>query len=293
MRPQIKKLGTIDLDLVETTPVVFNGKLYRFEYVRPNYWANSTGNSYFRFIEHANGQPGKPFARGYHLGNVCAEGDLLIVTGTNIWDGERVDIFCSQDMEHWQTWNALNLPGYGIFNTSLCRGEDRFVLMFEVGKPPEVAGVPFTARFAVSDDLKHWELTPPECTYARDRYTAPHCLRYHAGFYYNFYLEALPNGYEQFVVRSRDLIHWESSPFNPVLAASEQDRQIANPLLTPEQRRRVETAVNLNNSDIDFCEYQGGVVINYSWGNQQGVEHLAEARFAGGVEEFLTGWFEG
>ena len=30
-RPQILKLGTIDVDLVETTPVVFKDKLYRFE----------------------------------------------------------------------------------------------------------------------------------------------------------------------------------------------------------------------------------------------------------------------
>ncbi len=30
-RPKIEKLGTIDCDLVETTPVVFKGKVYRFE----------------------------------------------------------------------------------------------------------------------------------------------------------------------------------------------------------------------------------------------------------------------
>src|SRR5882724_9670830 len=33
-RPLIRKLGMIDLDLVETTPVVCNGRLYRFEWVR-------------------------------------------------------------------------------------------------------------------------------------------------------------------------------------------------------------------------------------------------------------------
>lgn len=36
-RPRIVKHGTIDLDLVETTPVVFRGRLYRFEYVRDRY----------------------------------------------------------------------------------------------------------------------------------------------------------------------------------------------------------------------------------------------------------------
>jgi len=291
MKPRITKLGTIDCDLVETTPVVFRGRLYRFEYVRNQYWNNKTGDSYFRFIDHESGQAGKSFARGYHMGNVMVDGDALFVTGVNICAGERVDIFASRDMERWDSWNALNLPGYGLFNTSLCRANDSYVLMFEVGKPPEIAGVPFTARFATSHDLKRWELTPPECTYSKDRYTAPHCLRHLDGYYYNFYLEALPTGYEQYVVRSKDLVHWAPSPLNPVLRASDEDRQIANQSLTPEQRARVSEAENINNSDIDFAEYQGRLVITYSWGNQRGVEHLAEARFDGALADFLTGWF--
>lgn len=291
MKPAIRKLGTVDLDMVETTPVVFKDVLYRFEYVRRNYWANDSGDSYFRFVEHDSRRPGMPFARGYHMGNVFVEDDTLFVTATNIWDGERVDIFRSRDMEHWECWNALDLPDYGLFNTSLCRAADRYLLMFEVGKPPEVAGVRFTARFATSTDMKHWDLTPPECTYALDRYTAPHCIRFHDGCYYNFYLEALPTGFEQYVVRSVDLIQWESSPLNPVLRASDDDRRIANPDLSAEQRERIRTAVNVNNSDIDFCEFRGRVIINYSWGNQQGVEHLAEAEFDGALAQFLAGWF--
>ena len=293
MRSRIKKLGTIDLDMVETTPIVFRDSLYRFEYVRSKYWANDSGDSYFRFVEHDTGRPSKPFARGYHLGNVYVEDDALFATGTNKVDGERVDIFASSDMERWESWNALDLRGYGLFNTSLCRADGKYVLMFEVGKPPEVAGVRFTARFATSPDRKRWELTPPECTYSKDRYTAPHCLRYHDGYYYNFYLEALGGEYEQYVVRSRDLVQWESSPLNPVLRADDEDRQIADPNLTAEQRERIKNATNINNSDIDFCEYQGHMVINYSWGNQHGIEHLAEAQFDGTLEEFLTGWFPG
>ena len=42
-RPVIRKLGTLDCDMVETTPIVFQGRLYRFEYVRANHWANKTG----------------------------------------------------------------------------------------------------------------------------------------------------------------------------------------------------------------------------------------------------------
>jgi len=292
MKPLIRRLGTIDCDLVETTPVVFKGRLYRFEYVRMGYAGNTTGDSYFRFVDHETGACSPGFARGYHLGNVMVHEDVLYVTGTDIWDGERVDLFASGDMESWKTWNALNLPGYGIFNTSMCRAEDGFVLMFEVGKPPEIAGVPFTARFATSADLRTWELTAAECTYSKDRYTAPHALRWLEGWYYNFYLEALPGpAYDQRVVRSRDLVKWELSPLNPVLEASDEDRVAASPNLTAQERARIATAVNINNSDIDFCEFEGRLIINYSWGSQQGVEHLAEGVYEGTLREFLLGWY--
>jgi hypothetical protein len=218
------------------------------------------------------------------------ENGALYVTATNAWGGERVDILASDDMTHWERWHALALPGYGLYNTSLCRSDGGYVLMFEVGEPPEVAGVRFTARFAVSPDLRQWELTAPECAYSRDRYTAPHCLRYLDDYYYDFYLEA-HDGYQQRVVRSPDLINWEASPLNPVLKASQEDRLVANPELTAEQRTRIATAVNINNSDIDVCEFEGRVVINYSWGNQSGVEHLAEAVFEGTLAQFLTSWF--
>ena len=291
MKPLIEKLGTIDCDLVETTPVVHRDRLYRFEYVRGGYAGNDTDDSYFRFVDHDTGEAGKPFAAGYHLGNVFAEGDSLYVTGTNIWDGERVDLFASSDMESWERWNALDLAGYGIYNTSLCRGRDHYVLMFEVGRPPEVAGQRFTARFAASADLRSWELTAPECTYSKDRYTAPHALRYLDGFYYNFYLESIEGGWDQRVVRSPDLVSWELSPLNPVLVASDEDRRIANPNLTRAERRRVATAENCNNSDIDFCEFRGEVIVNYSWGDQHGVEHLAEGIYHGTEAEFLEGWY--
>ena len=297
MRPKIRKLGTIDCDLVETTPIVFGERLYRFEYVRQGYAGNTSGDSYFRFVDHETGEYSPAFAAGYHLGNVFVEGGVLVVTGTNHWDGENVDLFVSTDMHTWERRPALHLPGYGLFNTSLCRAGDRYVLMIEVGKPPEIAGVPFTARFAVSDDLYSWRLTPDECNYSRERYTAPHAMRWLDGWTYNFYLEAIaaPDGtprYEQRVVRSRDLVHWEPSLYEFVLAHDPDDKIIANDALSPEQRARIAAADDWNNSDIDFCEFQGQTRITYSWGNQQGNEFLAEALFDGTEADFLRGWFE-
>jgi hypothetical protein len=293
--PLIKKLGTIDCDLVETTPIVFKGKLYRFEYVRERYKLNQSGKSHFRFIDHQSGEATAPFARGYHLGSAYAENDSVYVTAVDIWNGEHIEIFVSADLINWHSRPVLNLPGYGIFNTSLCKADGQYVLMYELGKPVEEVGERFTARFATSADLQHWTVTDRNCVFLKERYSAPHCLRYLDGYFYVFYVEELKgdslNHYETYVVRSRDLVDWQYSPLNPVMRASADDKKIANPDLTDEQRARIAAAVNINNSDMDFCEFKGRVIINYSWGDQHGTEFLAGAVYEGNLAQFLKGWF--
>ena len=49
--------------------------------------------------------------------------------------------------------------------------------------------------------------------------------------------------------------------------------------------------VDLNNSDMDLCEFKGKTIIMYSWGNQQGTEFLGEAVYEGSLESFLKGFF--
>ncbi len=288
-RPQIVKLGTIDCDMVETTPVVFRGRVYRCEWVRPQYWANATKQPYSRLVDVATGEATAPFAHGYEFSSAFAEGDTVYVTATST-DRATIQLFASRDLRTWETWTVFHDPAYGLFNTSLCRDADGYVLMFEIDRPKDVAGVPFTARFLKSRDLRHWELTAPECRYAPDRYTAPHCLRFLDGWYYDFYLE-VRGGYEMRVVRSRDLVHWEPSRLNPVLRASVEDRAIRNPRLSAAQREKIAAARDLNNSDIDFCEHDGRLVMFYSWGDQVGTEFLAEAEYRGTLEQFLRGWF--
>ena len=291
-RPFIRKLGTVDLDLVETTPVLVQGRLWRFEWVRQGvgqqYWDNHRNTNYFRFRDPESGEVTPPFADGYEFGSAYVEDGAVYVTGT--WQRSQIDLFVSRDLRNWERRPVVPTGRYGIYNTSLCRTDRDHVLMFEIDKPKAEAGVPFTARFIRSRDLVHWALTSPECVYSRERYTAPHCLRWKDGWFYDFFLEA-HEGYEMRVVRSRDLKRWESSPLNPVLKASPKDRLIARAGISDEQRSRIANAVNLNNSDLDFCERDGRLVMTYSWGNQQGVEHLASAVYDGTVAQFLDGWF--
>lgn len=291
-KPVIKKLGTIDCDMVEATPVAFQGRLYRFEYVRNNYKPNKTGDSYFRFVDVESGAVTPAFAAGYHLGSAYVEDDTVYAYGVDMWGESNIQVFWSKDMKNWSSQSALNLPDWGIYNTSVCKGSDIYVMAFEVGEPPEEVGARFTNRFATSSDLLNWELTPSDCVYSRDRYTACPALRFLDDYYYMIYLEARPGPtYEPHIVRTKDLIGWESSPRNPILQFSPEDKIIGNPKLTVEQREQIAGAVNINNSDVDLCEFEGKVIIYYSWGNQQGVEFLAHAVYEGTLESFLRGFF--
>ena len=298
-RPLIRKQGTIDCDVVETSPVVFKGILYRCEWARDINWLRKghlegkPNGNHSRLIDVNSGKTVASFAYGHIFSIAFVDGGTIYVTAASrdqYDEGRRIEVFASKDLKHWDHWTALDLKGFKIYNTSVCKTPDGFVLMFEIRYPKEQAGAPFTARFATSKDMHHWKLTPPECVYAKDRYTAPHCLRYLDGYFYNFYLEA-HHGYETQVVRSKDLIHWEPSPLNPVLKASPEDKRILNNKLTSRQRRHIDAAEDTNNSDIDFCEFNGRLVINYSWGNQRGVEFLAQAIYDGTEEDFLRGWF--
>jgi len=282
-------MGTIDLDMVETTPVVFGGRLWRFEWVRQQYWNNQRQTNYFRFRDPQTGAVTAPFADGHEFGSAFVNAGTVYVTGTE--GRSRINLFASTNLANWSVRPLINNARFGIFNTSICKAGQEYVLAFEIDKPAEEAGVPFTIRFAKSPDLATWHVTPAACNFTKDRYSAAPCLRWNAGWFYLFYLEAHDN-YETRVVRSRDLITWDASPLNPVLRASPEDKQIRNPKLSPAQRKTIAMAKNLNNSDLDFCEWKGRLILNYSWGNQQGIEFLAEAVFDGSEADFLTGWFE-
>jgi hypothetical protein len=293
--PLIQKLGTIDCDMVETTPIVFHDRLYRVEYVREQYTHKAAGQktSYFRAIDVATGKPTPSFARGYHLCSAYVQGETVYVFGVEKWGADKIACFKSTDLQNWQNEHAIALPGWSIFNTSVCKGPDRYIMAIEVGGPPEVTGVPFTIRFAESRDLKTWTLLGDEYVYAKDRYTSCPTLRFIDGHYYLMYCEALPGPvYPTYLLRSTDLLHWESSPVNPVMKLSPEDQKVAdNASLTDAERTRVANAKNVCNSDIDLCEFNGKVVLYYCWGNQTGIEHLAEARYDGTLKRFYESFF--
>ena len=291
----IRKLGTVDCDIVEANPVVWQNRLLRFEYIRwqseaKHYYGNPTGHSYFRFVDCADGSAGAPFGVDLHMGNAFVRQDRMIVTAVEDWGKSRFYQLESTDLVHWSEPRViLEDPAWQGYNTSVCRADGRFVMVFELGAPQEMVGIPFTMFFAESQDLREWRVIPG-ARFGFDRYTGGPMVRFFAGWFYLTYLDgSYETGFRTRIVRSRDLREWQESPC-PVLSYDESDRVLASDL-APELRERIARAENINASDLDMCEFGGKLHCVYSWGNQRGKEFLALGEADCTEQEFCESYF--
>ena len=307
-KPLIRKLGTISCNnIVETTPVVFKGELYRFEVIRRKSFtsANATANwrdledlPCLRFLNVRTNTPTPIFAEGHTFGFPYAEGDTMyVVTGNSLkWGSDGLVFYRSTDLVNWEEYAKVDLPGWAIYNMNIAKMNDVYTLLIEISAPAEECGKLFTFRFLQSTDLTNWTLTPSECVFQKDRYAGSPALYTFEGdpYYYVGYLEAYPNHrFANSLARSKDLKNWEYSPINPVLMYDDfEDKKIGSPFLTPADRARIDAALNINNSDMELCEYLGRTIIYYSWGDQRGTEFLAEACYEGPMHQFLKAFFE-
>ena len=302
IRPTLRKCGTVAEGVVEATPVVWQGKLLRFEWVRPNTWGEGHGNrrdGYYHFVDmETEREVGKPFALAHSFGCAYEEDGVMYVHGVCGSDGGTniIDVLWSLDLCEWQCKTALVLDDdLHVYNTSVCRGKEGYVMTVEVAGAKEKVGVPFTVFFAVSPDLLEWTLlSADKHVFLRERYTACPSVRYYDGWYYMVYLEGLPfNRWTSYIVRSRNLIDFEVGLKNPFMMFNEGDKlPLREGLFDAPALERMKNAVNCNNSDVDFCDFEGRTVILYSWGNQMGAEYLAVAEYRGTLQELLESYFE-
>jgi len=292
-RPQIVKTGTIDLDVVEAHYFVWKGRLLREQWCKAKYKGQrALEGTHIAIRDVQTGKLVASLAQDHAFGTVFIEDGTAYIVATYDKPGpkrrKQVNLFASEDLKTWRQWNVIDDPKFNICNTSLIKVADEYVLMFEISRPNVRS---WTARFAKSKDLKTWQILPEEYIHGRNKMAAPHCLKYHDGYFYNFHV-VRHRGYSTFVSRSKDLKQWEDSPLNPVLTADEDDRKPGPGVrFTAEQKQRIATAKDHNNSDIDIFEHKGRCLISYSWGNQHGTEHLATAVYRGPLASFLPGWF--
>ncbi len=294
----LRRLGTFDLDIAEANPVVFKGKPYLMEYVRnrkSTIYRDGCPVSHFRFRDMTDMKTfSAPFGLGLHLGNAFVKDDHIVVTAVEDWGKGRFYELESDDMAHWTEPRViLEDPAWEGYNTSICEADGRYVMAFELGKPKELVHVAFTMFFAESTDLKTWRIIP-EAVFGRDIYTGAPLLRFHNGFFYFFHLEgSYEEGFITIVARSRDLKNWEWGR-RTVLERSQEDRMIlprAATFFTQQQLLHIASAVHINVSDLDMCDYDGRLLLCYSWGNQRGVEFLALAEAACSEAAFCESFF--
>lgn len=299
---RMKKCGTLKVDFVESTPIVWNDRLIRFEWVRNDQWSSQglvkREHGYYHFVDmETEEEVGAPFGLDHSFGACYAEdGKMYVIGGRGRGGGNILDLFWSEDLINWQEKEVLRFDeDVKTYNTSICKAEDNeYALAIEIGGPSPLVGRPFTIIFAKSTNIMDWELLDPTVhVFSRERYTACPSIRYFDGFYYMVYLEGLPElRWAPYIVRTKDFKVFEIGLINPFMMFDDDDKIIIHPeRFTDEEIERVLNAVDCNNSDVDFCEYKGKTVILYSWGNQHGVEFLAMAEYDGTLKEFLTSFF--
>ena len=293
---RIEKTGTLDLDIVESNPVVFRGRPWLMEYVRQHdaigpsrsYYGNALGRPYCRFRSLEDCQTfSEPFGIGYCFGNAFVDNDHIAVTVTERWGGDSFLLMESDDMLHWtEPRKFFSNPAFRCYNSSMCKADGKYINALEVGDVTDCLDNYMV--FVESTDLREWRVIPG----ARADKGAP-VLRHHDGwFFYMCLLGSYEEGFNTCIFRSRDLRSWEESPNNPILPFDEDDRKIhAKARLSPEQLQAIATAVNINASDMDMCDYDGGLVVSYSWGDQRGHEFLALGKADASERDFCFSWF--
>jgi len=301
IRKKLEKKGTIKIGTVETTPVVWNGELLYLEWLRGGKWGSfhTSGRTHesLCFTNLFTNESGPEFAIGRTFPCAYQENGKMYVFATRgPGNSKYVDLYISDDLINWTESNAITLPyeDMGIYNTSVCKAEDRYIMAIEVGGSNPIVGAPFTHIFAESKDLINWTILPPEeYFYTPDYYSASTCLRYYDGYFYFVYLEKLPHMcWAPYIARSRDLKTYQIGATNPFMIYDDGDKKIPFPeRFTQEEIEEIQTAINCNDSDIDMCEYQGKTIILYAWGNQLGKEYLAYAEYDGSEQELLESYF--
>jgi len=270
---------------MENTPVVFHD--------RPVLVANwrSTNKDdqeqVYLFIQDLiTGEELARFGKGFSFVSGFVNGEEMNVFGTENTNTEWTkDIyrFWSTDLKSWRQAKVVTRQGdEHLFNTSVCRDNEGFVMAYESNLP-----VQWSFRFARSKDLATWE--PVEGIQFSDLAEQTACanptIRYFAPYYYVVYggwrwkgpgaryEYLLPETrYTTLVARSKDLAHWEISPTR-------------GPMLDPVPGE------GINNTDADLFEYEGRTYIYYATGDQATWGTIRVAMYDGPMQQMLEAYF--
>lgn len=292
--PKIKKLGICSPNN-EMTPFVWEGKLMRMELHDPSDGLGGTEH-YAVIRDCATGKILSRFGEEGYFHCAYVEDGTCYVSAVDRKNKDTIWMYETKDLIHWEKRVLFQRPGWNYFNTCITKGPDGYVIILEANEPAELVGEPFTLFFATSPDLVNWTFMSPEHCISRERYNGGPWLRYSEGWYYVISVTLLPcRRFTNYIFRTKDFLDWEVGFYNPILMPSEEDH-ILSPNAHDISDKLLEwskTNFNINNSDIDMCDWNGQVYINYLVSNQLGSGgYMCEAVAEGSVAEFLKSYFE-
>ena len=262
-------------DVMESTPLLYKGRLLMFHSRRPTVATPGRGETYLFLEDVETGKELTRFGQGHSLGSAFVAGDQINVFAANSTSDDWFhDIyrFTTTDLNTWK--RELAIPrqrNEHLLNSSVCVDPDGYLMVYESDVP-----VKFCFKFARSKDLATWKKIDGLAFAGMDRreYSACPVIRYFKPYYYVIYLHArIPghNGYISFMARSKDLVTWQLSPKNPVLEAGKGEGR--------------------NNSDVDLIQIDGKTYVYYATGDQKTWLELRRAMYPGPMAEFFGSYF--
>jgi alpha-L-fucosidase len=289
----IVKQGYLGSPLVETSPFVFNNRLYLME-----------NNQ--RFWDVPGAKPGDFFHEDeVRIRDVVSKQILSVALKNHafatllVWGGKvylfagnygkdkpwrqitEISMTSSADLKSWTEPVTVlrSSPNEYFFNTAVCRAKDKFILLYETN---DVRWKPFTFRYMESSDLIKWK-DIPGAFYGQDKYVGGPALYYERGWYYTLYLESLGNSYETRITRSADLIHWKDAPNGrPFITFDPSHKNI--PLIKPDISES-------NASDVELCYFKGKTILYFTGSDQTTAGDLQWATYDGTPEQLFEYFF--
>lgn len=272
---------------MENTPVIYKGRPLLVQNRRSNKSGPEQAESDLFIEDLVTGQELARFGKGFSFVSALVDGDEMNVFGTvNTSKEWTKDVyrFRSTDLKNWAQELAVARKDMDehLFNTSVCRDEQGYLMTYESNKP-----LGWSFYFARSKDLVTWEKIP-ELAFAdtaEKSFCACPAIRYYAPYYYviygierdkglgKHYQYQLPTTkYATAVARSKDLVTWHVSPCR-------------GPLLDPIPGE------GINNTDADLFEFEGNTYLYYATGDQATWGTIRVAMFAGSMKEMFEAHF--
>lgn len=294
---KLTKRGIVKTIMGETTPFVFKGRLYRLENWQ-KFMEIPGATVSDRFMEDVvriwdveADQLVSVALTGYSFATAFVWRNQVYVYAAKHRPGEKwrtvkeVVFTTSEDLRHWSSPETIleAEEGEHLFNVAVCRGPERFVLLYETD---DKQWPPFTFKYCESADLRTWTRIPG-ALYGIEKYVGGPALYFEGDWYYTLYLESLGGAYETRIARSRDLIHWEDAPAERPFLTFEKGRTYTY-WHNGEQR----TVEEINASDAELCAWQGKTLVYFNGGDQLSAGDLQQADFDGSPRELLESFFE-